>query len=130
MKDADVLLENYAPGVMDRLGLGYAVLKEINPRLIYATGTGYGITGPDRDWLAMDHTIQADGGLMSVTGVRGGPPARAGGTPVDVLGVIPWRLDVEVGPVTRIDWVRVDQIARTAANESHARSVEQVALRL
>ena len=88
VKDADVLLENYAPGVMDRLGLGYDVLKEINPRLIYATGSGYGITGPDRDLLAMDHTIQADGGLMSITGERGGPPARAGGTPVDILGGI------------------------------------------
>jgi len=88
VKDADVLLENYAPGVMDRLGLGYDVLKEINPRLIYATGSGYGISGPDRDLLAMDHTIQADGGLMSVTGERGGPPARAGGTPVDILGGI------------------------------------------
>jgi len=88
VKNADVLLENYAPGVMDRLGLGYDVLKEINPRLIYATGSGYGITGPDRDLLAMDHTIQADGGLMSITGERGGPPARAGGTPVDILGGI------------------------------------------
>ena len=88
VKDADVVLENYAPGVMDRLGLGYDVLKELNPRLIYATGSGYGITGPDRDLLAMDHTIQADGGLMSVTGERGGPPARAGGTPVDILGGI------------------------------------------
>ncbi len=88
VKDADVLLENYAPGVMDRLGLGYAVLKEINPRLIYATGTGYGISGPDRDFLAMDHTIQAAGGLMSITGERGGPPARAGGTPADVIGGI------------------------------------------
>lgn len=88
VKQADVLLENYAPGVMDRLGVGYSVLKEINPRLIYATGTGYGVSGPDRDRLAMDHTVQADGGLMSVTGERGGPPARAGGTPVDVLGGI------------------------------------------
>jgi CoA:oxalate CoA-transferase len=88
VRDADVLLENYAPGVMDRLGLGYDILKEINPRLIYATGSGYGITGPDRDLLAMDHTIQADGGLMSITGERGGPPARAGGTPVDILGGI------------------------------------------
>jgi crotonobetainyl-CoA:carnitine CoA-transferase CaiB-like acyl-CoA transferase len=70
VKDADVLLENYAPGAMDRLGLGYEVLKAINPRLIYATGSGYGISGPDRDLLAMDHTIQADGGLMSITGER------------------------------------------------------------
>lgn len=88
VEHADVLLENYAPGVMDRLGVGYSVLKEVNPRLIYATGTGYGVSGPDRDRLAMDHTVQADGGLMGVTGERGGPPARAGGTPVDVLGGI------------------------------------------
>jgi CoA:oxalate CoA-transferase len=88
VKDADVLLENYAPGVMDRLGVGYDVLKEINPRLIYASGSGYGLSGPDRDLLAMDHTIQADGGLMSITGELGGPPARAGGTPVDFLGGI------------------------------------------
>jgi CoA:oxalate CoA-transferase len=88
VKDADVLLENYAPGVMDRLGVGYDVLKEINPRLIYASGTGYGLSGPDRDQLAMDHTVQADGGLMSTTGERDGPPARAGGTPVDFLGGI------------------------------------------
>jgi crotonobetainyl-CoA:carnitine CoA-transferase CaiB-like acyl-CoA transferase len=88
VKDADVLLENYAPGVMDRLGVGYEVLKENNPRLIYATGSGYGLSGPDRDLLAMDHTVQADGGLMSITGERDGPPARAGGTPVDFLGGI------------------------------------------
>ncbi|MBL22406.1 MAG: CoA transferase [Rhodospirillaceae bacterium] len=88
VKEADVLLENYAPGVMDRLGVGYEVLKEINPRLIYATGSGYGISGPDRDLLAMDHTVQADGGLMSITGELDGPPARAGGTPVDFLGGI------------------------------------------
>lgn len=88
VKESDVLLENYAPGVMDRLGVGYEVLKEINPRLIYATGSGYGISGPDRDLLAMDHTVQADGGLMSITGEFGGPPARAGGTPVDFLGGI------------------------------------------
>ena len=55
VKDADVLLENYAPGVMDRLGVGWEALKEINPRLIYGSGTGYGLSGPDRDLLAMDH---------------------------------------------------------------------------
>ena len=86
VKESDVLLENFAPGVMDRLGVGYETLKEINPRLIYASGTGYGLSGPDRDLLAMDHTVQADGGLMSTTGERDGPPARAGGTPVDFLG--------------------------------------------
>ena len=53
---------------MDDLGVGYDVLKAVNPRLIYATGTGFGITGPDRDNLAMDFTIQAASGIMSVTG--------------------------------------------------------------
>lgn len=86
VKDADVLIENFAPGVMDRLGVGYQSLRKINPQLIYASGTGYGLSGPDRDLLAMDHTVQADGGLMSTTGEKDGPPARAGGTPVDFLG--------------------------------------------
>lgn len=85
---ADILMENFAPGTMDRLGLGYDVLKQLNPRLIYASATGYGLTGPDRDQLAMDHTIQAASGVMSVTGERGGPPARAGGTPCDIMGGI------------------------------------------
>ena len=88
VEKADVLMENFAPGTMDRLGVGYGVLKDINSRLIYASATGYGLTGPDRDQLAMDHTIQAASGVMSVTGERGGPPARAGGTPCDIMGGI------------------------------------------
>jgi crotonobetainyl-CoA:carnitine CoA-transferase CaiB-like acyl-CoA transferase len=56
---ADVLLENFSPGTMDDLGVGWRRLHELNPRLIYATGTGFGISGPDRDNLAMDMTFQA-----------------------------------------------------------------------
>jgi len=85
---ADVLLENFAAGTMDRLGLGWDVMREINPRLIYGSATGYGLSGPDRDLLAMDHTVQAASGIMSVTGEAGGPPARAGGTPCDIMGGI------------------------------------------
>ena len=88
VEDADVLLENYAPGVMDRLGVGWDELKKINPKLIYGSGTGYGLSGPDRDLLAMDHTIQAASGLMSVTGDEGSPPSRAGGAPCDIMGGI------------------------------------------
>jgi crotonobetainyl-CoA:carnitine CoA-transferase CaiB-like acyl-CoA transferase len=86
VKRADVLLENFAPGVMDRLGVGWEALRQINPRLIYATGTGFGISGPDRDNLAMDFTIQAASGIMSVTGEPDGPPMKAGPTLVDMMG--------------------------------------------
>jgi CoA:oxalate CoA-transferase len=88
VKRADVLLENFSPGTLDDLGVGYAVLKDINPRLIYATGTGFGISGPDRDNLAMDLTIQAASGIMSVTGAPDGPPMKAGPTLVDFMGGI------------------------------------------
>ena len=64
------------------------MLKAINPRLVYATGSGYGITGPDRDNLAMDFTIQAQSGIMSVTGFPDGPPVKAGPTLVDFMGGI------------------------------------------
>lgn len=85
---ADVLLENFSPGAMDNLGVGYDVLKPLNPRLIYATGTGFGISGPDRDNLAMDFTIQAASGIMSITGAPDGPPMKAGPTLVDFMGGI------------------------------------------
>jgi CoA:oxalate CoA-transferase len=85
---ADVLLENFSPGTMDDLGVGWSRLHAVNPRLIYATGTGFGITGPDRDNLAMDMTIQAASGIMSVTGFPDGPPVKAGPTLVDFMGGI------------------------------------------
>jgi len=85
---ADVLLENFSPGTMDDLGVGYGVLKDVNPQLVYATGTGFGISGPDRDNLAMDFTIQAQSGIMSVTGAPDGPPMKAGPTLVDFMGGI------------------------------------------
>jgi CoA:oxalate CoA-transferase len=88
VRRADVLLENFSPGTMDDLGIGWNVLREINPRLVYATGTGFGISGPDRDNLAMDLTIQAASGIMSVTGAPDGPPMKAGPTLVDFMGGI------------------------------------------
>jgi len=88
VRRADVLLENFSPGTMDDLGIGWSVLREINSRLIYATGTGFGISGPDRDNLAMDLTIQAASGIMSVTGAPDGPPMKAGPTLVDFMGGI------------------------------------------
>ncbi|HTZ36947.1 MAG TPA: CoA transferase [Stellaceae bacterium] len=85
---ADVLLENFAPGVMDRLGVGFEVLHAVNPRLVYASGTGYGLSGPDRDNLAMDLTIQAYSGIISVTGEAERPPLKSGPAVVDFLSGI------------------------------------------
>ena len=86
VKKADVLLENFGPGAMDRMGVGWDVVRQHNPRLIYATGTGYGISGPNHDNLAMDLTVQAASGVMSVTGEADGPPMRVGVTMADFLG--------------------------------------------
>ena len=82
---ADVLVENFAPGVMDRLGVGAETLMAENPRLIYASATGYGLSGPERDNLAMDITIQAASGAVSVTGFPDGPPVKAGPAIADFL---------------------------------------------
>ena len=85
-KKADVLLENFAPGVLDRLGVGSSVLRDANPRLIYASSTGYGQSGPAKDNLAMDLTIQAQSGIMSVTGPPDGKPMKAGVALCDFFG--------------------------------------------
>lgn len=84
--NADILLENFSAGTMDRLGLTWDMLRAANPGLVYASGTGFGTTGPDSDRLAMDVTIQAASGIMSVTGSADGPPTKAGPALVDVLG--------------------------------------------
>lgn len=84
-RQADILLENFAPGVMDRLGVGAEVLMAENPRLIYASATGYGLSGPERDNLAMDITIQAASGAIAITGFADGPPVKAGPAIADFL---------------------------------------------
>jgi crotonobetainyl-CoA:carnitine CoA-transferase CaiB-like acyl-CoA transferase len=86
--DTAKVLENFAPGVMDRLGVGWEVLHKVNPRLVYASGSGYGLTGPDRDNLAMDLTIQAVSGVIAATGFPDGPPVKAGPAVVDFMSGI------------------------------------------
>ena len=83
---ADVLLENFAPGTLDRHGVGAGALTAINPRLIFAAGTGFGRTGPHRDYRAMDITVQAMTGVMAITGHDGEPPLKAGPAMCDILG--------------------------------------------
>ena len=79
-------MENYRPGVMDKLGLGYDVLKEINPRIIYAAVSGFGCYGPYHLRPGYDILAQAMGGMMSITGSKGGEPTRAGSALGDILG--------------------------------------------
>ena len=83
---ADVLLENFSPGTMDRHGVGSDALRTINPGLVYAAGTGFGSTGPHRDYLAMDVTVQAMTGVVAITGNDGEPPLKAGPALCDILG--------------------------------------------
>lgn len=108
---ADVLVENFLPGVMDRLGVGWSVLKAENPRLIYGAVSGFGRTGKNAARPAFDSLLQAAGGLISVTGPAGGAPARVGVSIVDVSsglyllsGVLAalWRRERE-GEGTRVD---------------------------
>jgi crotonobetainyl-CoA:carnitine CoA-transferase CaiB-like acyl-CoA transferase len=87
-RTADILVENFAPSVMPRLGLGPDTFLAANPRLIYASGSGFGRTGPYADNLALDLTIQAMGGLMSTTGERGSRPLKAGVPVADFMSGI------------------------------------------
>jgi crotonobetainyl-CoA:carnitine CoA-transferase CaiB-like acyl-CoA transferase len=84
-RHADVLLENYAPSFLPRLGLTPEVFLEANPRLVYASGSGFGRSGPYRDNIALDLNIQAIGGMMSTTGERDGRPLKTGVPVVDFL---------------------------------------------
>ncbi len=84
--EADVVWENFRPGVMDRLGLAYAALAAVNPRLVMCSISAYGQDGPYRDWPAFDLALQAMGGAMSVTGEEGRPPMRMGLPMADLAG--------------------------------------------
>lgn len=75
---ADIVMENFRPGTMDKLGRGYAVLQAVNPRLIYTAISGFGQTGPHSRRPAYDSTAQAAGGLGSMNGNPGEPPLRVG----------------------------------------------------
>ena len=81
---ADVLVENFRPGVMAKLGYGWDTLHERHPALIYAAASGFGHTGPDRGKAAYDMVVQAMGGIMSITGHPGGPPTRVGTSVGDI----------------------------------------------
>lgn len=83
---ADVVMENYRPGVMEKLGIGWPQLREVNPKLIYAAVSGFGQNGPERTAAAYDGKIQAMSGLMSITGSAESGPTRAGFAVCDAIG--------------------------------------------
>ena len=98
VKKADVVVENYRPGVMDKLGLGYDVLKKVNDKIIYAAVSGFGCYGPYSQRPGYDIIAQAMGGLMSITGEPGGQPLRVGNAMGDVLG----GLNLTIGVLTAL----------------------------
>jgi len=113
---ADVLIENYRGGTMEKLGYGYETLKEKYPRLIYAAVSGFGHTGPYSHRPAYDMVVQAMGGVMSVTGHPGGPPTRVGTSIGDVaagmfgtLGIVTALYDRErTGKGQKVDVAMLD----------------------
>ncbi len=82
--EADVFVENFRTGVLDAMGLGYEDLKAVNPRLVYCSISGYGRTGPYASRPGYDAVLQAEGGLMSITGPVEGPPSRVGIPIIDI----------------------------------------------
>lgn len=86
VRHSDILVENFAPGVMERLGVGYSRLSEINPRLVYGSSSGYGRSGPKKEFPAMDLTVQAMAGIMHVTGFPDRPPVKTGPAICDFMG--------------------------------------------
>lgn len=85
IRRADVMIENFRPGVITRLGLGYEAMRALNPGLIFCSVSGYGQSGPYRDWPAIDNIVQATSGMMSLSGTPEDPPMRVGFPVVDTL---------------------------------------------
>ena len=85
-KKRDIFLENYLPGTLSKMNLGYEQIRDMNPAIIYASLTGFGQDGPSRNLPGYDFIMQARGGLMSITGEADGPPIRSGVAVVDITG--------------------------------------------
>jgi formyl-CoA transferase len=85
LEKADVVVENFRPGLMESLGLDYEVAREINPRLIYCSISGYGETGPDAKLPGYDLIIQGEGAIASLTGDPDGPPYKVGTSQADIV---------------------------------------------
>lgn len=124
VRKADVVIENYRPGVMDKLGLGYEVLRQINPGLIYGSVSGFGSYGPYSQRPGYDIISQGMGGLMSVTGAEGGEPTRSGNAMGDMLGGMNMVMGIllalyartKTGKGQRVDISLVDSVVASLEN--------------
>jgi crotonobetainyl-CoA:carnitine CoA-transferase CaiB-like acyl-CoA transferase len=85
VKQSDVVLENFRPGTMEKLGLGYATLAKLNPKLIYCAVSGFGESGPDAGRAGYDLVVQAESGVMDITGFPDGPPVKMGTSIADLV---------------------------------------------
>lgn len=85
VSQVDVILENYRPGTMEKLGLSYETIRDINPKIIYASISGFGQTGPYSRRAAYDGIVQAMGGIMGITGEKGGKPVKVGSSIGDII---------------------------------------------
>jgi len=127
VKKADVVVQNFSPGTMERLGLGYEALKESNPEIIYCAMSGFGQTGPYRDRLAYDPIIQAASGIMSVTGFPDNPPVKVGINLADYLGgvyavigiLLALHYKQGTGKGQMIDCAMFDAMCHFTLNETH-----------
>jgi len=114
---ADVVIENFRKGTLDKLGLGYDVLSQLNPRLIYGAVSGYGRTGPYADKGGFDLIAQGFAGIMSITGEPGGPPAKAGTPVADINAGILAALGIVAALVARATTGR-GQLVETSLMEA------------
>jgi CoA:oxalate CoA-transferase len=128
VKKADVIVQNYSAGAMERIGLGYDVLKEANPTIIYCAISGFGQSGPYKDKLAYDPIIQAASGMMALTGFPENPPVRAGTqlgdfavavyAMIGVLIALHYRDITGIGQM--IDCAMFDSLCQWTGNELYA----------
>lgn len=124
IKKMDVILENFRPRTMEKLGFGYQDIKKINPKIIYASTSGYGQTGPISRMAGYDIVAQAVGGIMSITGSPGGPPTRVGTSIADILAgmftaygiMIALYNREKMGKGAKIDVAMVDSVASVLEN--------------
>jgi CoA:oxalate CoA-transferase len=127
IKKADVVVQNFSPGTMEKLGLGYDKLTESNPEIIYCAMSGFGQTGPYKDRLAYDPIIQAASGIMSVTGFPENPPVKVGVNLADYVGgvyavigiLLALHYKQRTGKGQMIDCAMFDAMCHFTLNETH-----------